>query len=445
MAGRWIVAVIAAACAASGCAAQHSAASGSAGQRGNVIFVHPDGASAATWAAGRAYLVGPDNDLQWDLLPAVAVYRGHMADSLTATSNGGATTHAFGLKVASDAFGRTAGGDRGRDIVDEHGRSRSVAMQALRAGLSLGLVQSGISTEPGTACFVAFTDSRRSHDDIAAQLIECGASVILGGGERFFLPAGERGVHGIGVREDGRNLIAEAQQRGFTVVRTRDELRSLSSDTTRVLGLFAHSHTFNARTEEVLAGADTPLYETDAPTVAEMTDAALRVLAAGGNRFLLVVEEEGTDNFGNHNNASGMMEAMRRADEAIGVARRFVHEHPDTLVLTTADSDAGGMRMVGLVVDESDELPETLPAVARNGAPIDGARGTGTEPFIAAPDRTGQRLPFAISWANYDDVSGGALVRAEGRNSHLVRGSMDNTEIARIIRQTLFGADSPDQ
>jgi len=31
------------------------------------------------------------------------------------------------------------------------------------------------------------------------------------------------------------------------------------------------------------------------------------------------------------------------------------------------------------------------------------------------------------------------LVRAEGLNSHLVRGSFDNTDIARLMRLTLFG------
>lgn len=49
---------------------------------GSVIFIHPDGASAATWTAARALYVGPDNNLNWDLLPAVGVYRGHMNDSL---------------------------------------------------------------------------------------------------------------------------------------------------------------------------------------------------------------------------------------------------------------------------------------------------------------------------------------------------------------------------
>jgi len=301
---------------------------------GNVIFIHPDGASSATWTAGRAYLVGPDNDLNWDRLPHIALYRGHMKDSLTASSNGGATTHAFGVKVASSAFGRTAGGSKGEDIVDARGKSKSVALQALDAGLNVGLVQSGTVTEPGTGCFVAPTESRGNHDQIAAMILESGADVILGGGERWFLPQGVDGHHGPGAREDDRNLIEEARELGFTVVFNRAQLLNLPDDTERVLGLFALYHTFNADAEKDLAASGTPMYEPDAPTVGEMTRVALDTLGRKNERFLLVVEEEGTDNFGNHNNASGMFEAMRRADESIGVAQQFLRDNPETLIVT---------------------------------------------------------------------------------------------------------------
>lgn len=409
------------------------------GSRGSVIFIHPDGTSACTWAAARALYVGPDADLNWDKLPAIAVYRGHMADSLTASSNGGATTHAYGVKVASSAYGRTAGGVDGQDIVDEEGRSLSVARQALAGGVPVGLVQTGTSTEPGTGCFLASVITRGDHEGIAAQLIESGAQVMLGGGEKYYLPEGAQGVHGPGVRSDGRNLIEEARQAGYAVVRTREELLSLPENAEKVLGLFAEYHTFNDKPEEVLAEQGLPLYAPEAPTVAEMTRVALKVLGGPGKRFLLIVEEEGTDNFGNNNNAKGMLEAMRRADEAIGVAREYVRRHPDTLILTAADSDGGGMRMIGAPVSEGVQIPAVVPARNANGAPMDGRDGTNTPPFLAKPDRAGRALPFGIAWAARDDVSGGVLVRAQGRNSELVRGSFDNTEVAGLIRLTLFG------
>lgn len=435
--------------AAGGCTAPPTAAEDAPVRRaldprpGSAIFVHPDGASAATWAIGRAMLVGPDGDLEWDRLPHMAVYRGHMNDSLTGTSNGGATVHATGVKVASSAYGRTQAGPQGRDLVDADGGPLSVALQAIRAGLPVGVVQTGSHTEPGTGCFLAPALERGAHEDIAAGLLESGAEVMLGGGERWFLPEGVQGVHGPGRRTDGRNLVDEARALGYRVVRTRAELLALPPDAERVLGLFAENHTFNARDEETLRARGLPRWVPGAPTVAEMTEVALRILGRGDRRFLLVVEEEATDNFGNSNNASGMIEAMERADAAIGVARRFVADRPDTLLITAADSDGGGMRMIGLTLPPGAEPPATLPERTRNGSPIDGVDGAGTAPFVAAPDRFGRRLPFAVAWAAFGDVSGGVLVRAEGHLAERVRGSMDNTEIPMLIREVLFGGQSP--
>jgi alkaline phosphatase len=175
---------------------------------------------------------------------------------------------------------------------------------------------------------------------IALGLIESGAQVILGGGEKHFLPKDAKGVHGPGARKEDKNLVELARERRYTVVFTRRELLSLPES----------NHTFNDLSEEELAAAKLPMYWPDAPTVAEMTDWALRRLSRDGKQFLLVVEEEGTENFGDHNNAAGMLEAMRRGDEAIGVASEFVSKHPDTLLMTAADSDAGGIRLVGLPV-----------------------------------------------------------------------------------------------
>ena len=255
-----------------------------------------------------------------------------------------------------------------------------------------------------------------------------------------YVPEGGAGVHGVGERTDGRDLIAEARALGYTVVRTRAQLLALPTDTGKVLGLFAHGATFNAEPEEELAEEGLGLYVPGSPTVAEMTEVALRVLRHSGQDFLLVVEEEATDNFGNKNNAAGVLEAAKRADDAIGVAQRDLLRHPDTLLITTADSDAGGMRMSGIRLDPGEAIPTELPERDRNGSPIDGVHGTGSAPFIAAADQFGQRHPFAISWATREDVGGGILVRADGLNSHRVRGSFDNTEIADLIALTLFGS-----
>ena len=368
---------------------------------GGVIFVHPDGAGAATWEAARNLYVGPDADLNWDRLPQIALYRGHLADSLVATSNAGATIHAYGIKVEGTAFGRDRAG--GVEPADAAGASLSVAKRAVAAGIPVGLVQSGSAIEPGTAAFLASVGKRADYEDITAALVESGADVLLSGGEEWFLPKGAGGVHGPGLRTDGRDLIAEARELGYALVRTREELLNVPADATRVLGLFAQQDTFNDESEEELAKADLPNYDPAAPTLAEMTDVALRVLGGGeGRPFLLVVEEEGTDNFGNKNNANATLEAVKRADEAIGVAMQYVGEHPDTLLLTTADSDGGGLRTAPVGTRDG-EVPAELPRRDWSGAALDGTTGTGGPPFLAAPDASGRRLPFGVVWSSGGD------------------------------------------
>jgi alkaline phosphatase len=264
--------------------------------------------------------------------------------------------------------------------------------------------------------------------------------VILLGGEEYFLPEGQRGVHGTGQRKDSRNLVAEAKAAGYRVVFTKEELASLPDDAGKVLGVFSEDDTFNDEPEEVLQAMGLAPYKSEAPSVAEMTSAALRFL--GGRQFLLVVEEEGMDNFGNCNNATGTLEALRRADEGLGVALDYIEKHPDTLLLTCADSEAGGPDVLGLRGSDFEKLMLES-GRDKNGAMIDGAERTPTggvaKPFVSAPDREGKTHEFVVVWATGMDTSGGIVARAAGLNADKVRGSFDNTAVYPLLYETLFG------
>ena len=174
-----------------------------------------------------------------------------------------------------------------------------------------------------------------------------------------------------------------------------------------------------------------------------MTDAALAVFQRIGKRFLLVVEEEGTDNFANNNNASGVFEAFRRADAAIGVARRYLAAHPDTLLLTAADSDASGLQIIGLGDEKHGQAAPAVPKATRLGNPIDGIHGTGTEAFVSAPDRAGRRFWFGVAWSSSSDMVGGIVARAAGLNAERLPVSVDNTGIYDLMWETLFGRELP--
>jgi len=409
---------------------------------GNVILVHPDGSSLAAWNAFRIATAGPDGMTNWDRLPGVALYRSHFADGLSPTSHGGGTVHAWGVKVVADSYGT----DGGATIIARSGADAPLLVEAKRAGLAVGIVQSGQIAEPGTGVFLASSPTRADYAGIAAKIVGSGAEVILAAGEKHLLPKGAKGRHGEGVREDGRDLIEEARGAGYRVVRTREELAAAAEDASvkKLLGVFAEDASYRAGAEEALAERGLSPYAPDAPTVAELTDAALRVLARSGKRFALVVEEEGTDDFANSQNASGLFEAFRRADAAIGVARDFVAKNPDTLLLTAADSDASGLQLVGLGRQEDPSQPgPRVPATTRLGNPVDGVAGQGTAAFLSGPDRAGRRFWFGVTFAAKDDLVGGVVVRAEGINRERLPVNLDNTGLYVAMWETLFGRELP--
>jgi alkaline phosphatase len=401
---------------------------------GNVIFIHADGAPTSAWMATRWIAKGPDGRLNWDRMPHVAVYDGRMSDDLTATSHGGATAHSWGVRASRNSYGLTE-----PDAQSLSGFKGSIMQEAIAAGRPAGIVNSGSAVEPGTTVFATSVAFRDDNEGICAGLVASGVPVIFGGGEEWFLPEGARGRHGSGKRTDGRDLVQEARERGYTVIFTRDELTALPAATPRVLGLFARAHTFNDSSEEALRKSGLPMFDPAAPTLAEMTAKAVEILSRQGEGFILVVEEEGSDNFGNNNNAAGVIESLRRADDAIGLALEFAEKDPRTLVITTSDSSAGGFNATGLPANRA--FDEPLREFAPNGAPIDGREGSKSMPFLSSPDRAGTRFAFQVSWALRDDTSGGVVARAAGNCAGRISGNVTNVDIFRAMHAALFGGE----
>lgn len=456
---------------------------------GNVIFIHPDGTSPSHYAAARFASAGPDGRLHWDQMSNASVYLGHMDDRLVGTSNGGAVVHAYGVKPFAGSYGFDAPIDEGgEEIVALSGRPDTIMQEAQAAGKAIGIINSGFIAEPGTGVFLADVDNRGNTEEITAEILAQRPDVILGAGETDYLPMGTIGLFGQeGTREDGRNLIEEAAAAGYTVVFTREELLAVDTDNTdKLLGIFGAEDTYNDFFEDELRrdgfvdeNGDLILYgqpplNPNPPTVAEMLQVALPILDADPDGFFLVMEEEGTDNFANDNNAAGTIAAALRADEVIGVAMDFVdNTDPNTLIITAADSDAGGLEVddipiggFGLPNDEVDETatPFTLRVQAETQAfgsgadgflvqvdDVDGSNdvpGFSTdvfEPFITgAPDADGDVFDFGVAWATRSDVAGGIVSKTYGLNADLLPDTTDNTDIYRVMYQTLFGVAPED-
>ncbi|MEL7476774.1 MAG: alkaline phosphatase, partial [Cyanobacteria bacterium J06555_12] len=345
----------------------------------------------------------------------------------------------------------------------------TIVEEAIEAGKVTALVQSGAIYEPGTAAFVAETGEievdgetvvpRGQRADIAKQVIESGVDFIMAGGEVTLLPIGTDGFHGTAeeydsitsdpVRRPTENLIELAESLSYTVVYTREQLNALldlPEPPQKVLGVFAPDHTFNDRSEEFLAEQELPLYTETAPTIAEMLEVTQQLMEAHpnfDNGSIAIVEEEGTDNFGNNNNAAGVLEGVIRADAAIGVAQDFLGRHDNTLIVTAADSDAGGLQ-VRDPVDEGDPVGtiNNNPTLNQDRpVPLDGVDGSNTLPFVSAPDADGDVFPFGVTWAGTPDFPGAIVSKAEGLNAEKLPATLDNTGIYELMYETLFDVE----
>jgi len=75
--------------------------------------------------------------------------------------------------------------------------------------------------------------------------------------------------------------------------------------------------------------------------------------------------------------------------------------------------------------------------------PLDGGE-LALLPFISAPDSTGRTYPFGISWAGTDDFPG-TLFQSLWLNADQLSETIDNTGIYKLMYETLFDTEIPDQ
>ncbi|XP_064650752.1 alkaline phosphatase-like [Lineus longissimus] len=181
-------------------------------------------------------------------------------------------------------------------------------------------------------------DAKGKCKDLAAQLIGRGKNinVILGGGRRGLMPdtvADPEYKDKNGTRLDGRNLIEEWKKdkadrnKEAKYVWNKDEFDKVDiSKTDYLMGLFERSHM---------------QYEIDRdkkkePSIAEMTDKAIRMLQKNDKGFFLLLEGARIDMAHHEGKARKAIEDGVAFDEAVGVALNLT-DPKDTLIVVTAD------------------------------------------------------------------------------------------------------------
>jgi alkaline phosphatase len=387
----------------------------SPGTARSVILFIGDGLGPAQRNAARLVSVGTDGRLVMDSLPYVGLAMTDSADPSTfvTDSAAAATSLASGVKTYNGAVGTDVHHDSVPTLID----------QAENAGKATGLVTTGQITDATPAAFGAHVADRSQQTEIARQYIEeTGVDVILGGGEDYWYPEGDAGAFPDtppedpteGSRSDQGNLVDRAQRLGYEYVTGPEDLAAARED--RVLGLFANQEMFQQRPEP--AGIYEPVVSLE-----QMTRAALQALSESRKGFFLVIEEEAVDEMAHRNNAQLAIHAAQELDQAVALGKEFAQQRQDTLLITTADHETGGMSI-------------------KNPGPHD-EEGTAPSTEDGPFDVAGTDLRFNVDWTTAGHTNLDVPVTAMGPGARQLTGVYENTHLYEVMHDAMFAEAGP--
>ena len=241
----------------------------------NVIILIADGQSTDVITYSR--WINGGESLAIDEMLSGAV-RTHNADSPIADSAPAGTALATGYKSSYKQFIGLLPDEAILPNSSIPTEARSPIANVLEAAQLLdkatGVVATAEIMHATPAAFSAHDITRKDYDDLSEQQIFQDIDVMLGGGYKFFTKEG---------RKDGKDLISEITNLGYSIIRTSDELNSFTGD--RVVGLFADAD----------LAYDIDRNETSQPSLAQMISKAIEILSKNKNGFFLMVEASKVD------------------------------------------------------------------------------------------------------------------------------------------------------
>ncbi|HOE14856.1 MAG TPA: alkaline phosphatase [Candidatus Saccharicenans sp.] len=276
----------------------------------NVILLIGDGMGVSTMSLARWYKDG--QPLSWDQY-VCGLVRTYSADEAITDSAAAATAMATGHKTKTGFLSV---------LPDEMNRApvATVLEGARLSGKSTGLVVTCNLQHATPAAFAAHYPRRSDFEAICEQMVYNQVDVLMGGGLKYFTG-----------RKDREDLLQVLKQKGYTIITSPDGLKSVSSS--RLAGLFA----------EVDLAYDLDRDPTREPSLAEMTETAIKALARNKNGFFLMVEGSKIDWANHDHDPVASVRDMMAFDRAVRVALDYALKEKNTVVIVVADHSTGGL------------------------------------------------------------------------------------------------------
>ncbi|MGM4889854.1 alkaline phosphatase [Tardiphaga sp. 1201_B9_N1_1] len=456
----------------------------------NVILFIGDGMSLAHRVGARILSKGitegkSRGKLAMDDMPHMAMVATAGSDSIITDSANSASAYATGHKTATNAMGVYA--DRTANVFDDPQVETITSLAKRKLDLAIGIVTNTEVEDATPAAMIAHTRRRAAYDEIVAQFLAARPDVLMGGGAANFLPQAAAASK----RKDDVDYVARFRDAGYSVATTAPELNGLAKkpETRKLLGLFTPGNMDGVLDRKFLGGGGVKKFPQQ-PDLTEQVHGALKVLSRNDNGFFLMVESGLIDKYAHLLDMDRAVYDVIMLDNAVKLARDWAakrgddtlilvvsdHSHPNSLVGTVNDDmskesnpplrerlgvyekagfpnypapDAEGYpsrvdvsRRLAIMSASLPDHYETLrPKLDNPNDPTEKGEEPGTfkanEKYKNAPGsmlRLGN-LPamMGASVHSGEDV----ILTATGPGSDRVKGSMDNTEVFRVMVDAL--------
>lgn len=302
----------------------------------NVIYLIGDGMG---FGAVTSLLLSEDEATGFEEAHVIGLSETCSANNYVTDSAAGGTALATGTRTNNGYVGADPDGNQ----------LTSVLRKAQTMGKKTAIVVNTTLTEATPGAFYGGVTSRKMVYDIAKQFTESGVDLAIGGGLDHFIG-----------RPDSLDLTATLIEKGYDVYLNWETV--LKTDSDKFVGILPlydlHRREENngtasaAEGQEVCLAAQLAAMNEDAnathlsePTVylEKATAKALDVLSRNNkDGFFLMIESAIIDGYGHNNDSDGMIVEMKEFNCTLRQMIAYVNEHPETLLVVTADHETGG-------------------------------------------------------------------------------------------------------
>ena len=255
--------------------------------------------------------------LNFTQFPVVGSATTYDSTSFCPDSASTATAYSTGEKTHSGFIGLK---------VDKKTVAPSITEQLKEDGMKIGIVTSVSIDHATPAAYYAHSESRNEYYNIATQLAKSNFDYFAGG--ELKQPKGKEKD-----KEDAYKIIENS---GYKIVRTKEEIKSLNSDSGKVYAISPELQDQGAMPYAIDS-------KTGDLTLADFVKKGTEVLDNDKGFFLMC--ESGKIDWACHaNDAMSAMGDVLEFENAIGEAVEFAKKHPEeTLIVVTGDHETGGM------------------------------------------------------------------------------------------------------